>query len=131
MSPSKIKFNVSKILVHWMLNKKIATNVIFTIFLQHFHNKTYAVSFYWFNLNLPLKLFFFTNNNLLYRICYKNIVKIAFFAIFFVQYSMDQNFREVEFYFWWAQLLLKVFKFFLFFILGWSSFFLGWVKNSY
>ena len=35
---SKYKFDLSKILVYWKLNKKIAKTAIFTTFSQYFRN---------------------------------------------------------------------------------------------
>ena len=43
---SKYKFDLSKILVYWKLNKKIAKNPMFTTFSQYFHN--------FFHINFPL-----------------------------------------------------------------------------
>lgn len=47
---------------------------------QYFQNKSYVGSYYWFNLNLSLKLFFYllikVNNNLSLRICSENISKM-------------------------------------------------------
>ena len=37
--PLKIKFDPSKILVHWRLNQRISKNAIFTIFSQQFHKE--------------------------------------------------------------------------------------------
>ena len=38
LSQLKIQFNLFKILVCWMLNKKNNRNAMFTTFSQHFHN---------------------------------------------------------------------------------------------
>ena len=60
--------------------------ITFTIFLQHFHKKSFVIKIDTdFNLNILLKLFFFSlilaNNNLPLKIYYENIM-IAFPSFF-------------------------------------------------